>query len=114
MPSLRKRGDRWMVIYRDDAGQQRSAGSYKTEAEARKVLRKTVDGVTPVEEAQTYSSKNEEISSYFAEIESPEFIPRSVVLTPGYILSLFLRLVMLQPPGYRGLRVAPRLLRGCQ
>ena len=57
MPSIRKRGDRWMVIYRDGAGVQRSAGSFKSETEARKVLRRTVDNATQVKPLKTYSTK---------------------------------------------------------
>ena len=57
MPSIRRRNNRCMVIYRDHQGKQRSAGSFKSEAEARKTLRVTRDGVTPVTEAKTYSSK---------------------------------------------------------
>ncbi len=58
MPSIRRRGDRWMVIYRDHQGRQCSAGSFKSETAARKTLNRTVDGVTPVERVQSYSSKS--------------------------------------------------------
>jgi integrase len=58
MPSLRRRGERWMVLYRDASGQQRSAGSYKSKAEAEKVKRRTVDGVSPVRRVTSYSSKS--------------------------------------------------------
>lgn len=57
MPSIRQRGDHFMVIYRDHTGKQRSAGSRKTKAEARKLLRSTTDGATRVTEVKTYSAK---------------------------------------------------------
>jgi len=41
----------------DHQGKQRSAGSFKSEAEARRNLRVTRDGVTPVTETKTYSSR---------------------------------------------------------
>ena len=44
MPSIRRRGNRWMVLYRDETGRQRSAGSYSSEAEARRVKRGLHDG----------------------------------------------------------------------
>jgi hypothetical protein len=58
MPSIRKRGGKWMVIYRDAAGRQCSAGSFGTEPAAKKVLKRTVDGVTLVEKPKSYSAKS--------------------------------------------------------
>jgi hypothetical protein len=56
MPSIRRRGNRWMVLYRDETGRQRSAGSYSSEAEARRVKRSQHDGEDQPK-PKTYSTK---------------------------------------------------------
>jgi hypothetical protein len=56
MPSIRRRGNRWMVLYRDETGRQRSAGSYGSETEARRVKRGLHDGEDRPK-PKTYSTK---------------------------------------------------------
>lgn len=56
MPSLRQRGDRWMILFRDDSNRQRSGGSFTSKAEAAKAMRKLHDGQEKPK-PKTYSSK---------------------------------------------------------
>ena len=57
MASARKRGKKWMGLYRDADGRQRSAGSYATKKAALEAAKLAEAGVMPVKTEVVYPSK---------------------------------------------------------
>ena len=57
MASVRRRGKKFMGLYRDAEGHQRSAGSFETKKEALKAARGAEAGVMPVKTEFVYANK---------------------------------------------------------